>query len=90
MGTLAAIPMYIASIGAVVCFVLILIKMFQSGDQTYGIITIVTIFCGVGAFVALILGWMNVGKYNNLMVMIIYTLCLLGAPVFGFFSGLVN
>ena len=90
MGTLISIPMYVTSIIAVVCYILTVVKMFKHGDQTYGIISIATLFCGIGIFVMLVLGWMTAGKYGNVLVMAVYTLCLFASPILGFFSGLVN
>src|SRR5438094_10081132 len=40
-------------IGELVCYILVLIKMFQAGEQTMGIICIVlTLCCGIGGLVA--------------------------------------
>jgi hypothetical protein len=58
----------------VVCYVLILIKMFQAGEQTLGIVCIVLTLCfALGGLVAFIFGWINAQKWNVKNVMLIWT-----------------
>ncbi len=66
------------TIGNLVCFILVLIKMFQSGETAMGIVCIVTIFCGLGGLIAFILGWINVAKWRIQQVMMIWTGCVIG------------
>ncbi len=57
-------------IGQLVCLVMVLIKMFQAGEQTMGIVCIVLLLvCGIGGLVVFVLGWINATKWNikNLM-----------------------
>jgi hypothetical protein len=61
-------------IGELVCFILVLIKMFQVGEQTMGIICIVlALCCGIGGLVAFIYGWINATKWDIKNVMLIWT-----------------
>lgn len=57
---------------ALVMFVMVLIKQFQTAGPIHGIIGIVT--CGIWTF---IWGWMNAGKLNIRNLMIIWTICII-------------
>jgi hypothetical protein len=60
----------IASIGSLVCWILTLIKMFQSAGVVHGILGII---CGLYAF---IWGWIHAAEENLKNVMLIWTVCL--------------
>ena len=61
-----------------VLLILIIIKMFQNNNSTLGIVTIITtLCCGVGQFVALVVGWIKSGEWNIKPLMMIYTVVLL-------------
>jgi hypothetical protein len=48
--------------------------MFQSGEQTLGIVCIVLVLCsGIGFIVAFIFGWINANKWDIKNVMLIWT-----------------
>jgi len=65
---------YVVGIATFVCFVMIVVKMFQAGNTGLGIVTIITFcLCGIGYFVALIFGWLNASKWNIKTLMAIYT-----------------
>jgi len=73
-------------IASLVCFVLVLIKMFQSGEQTLGIVCIVLVLCsGIGFIVAFIFGWINANKWDIKNVMLIWT----GAIIAGLVLSLI-
>src|SRR5207244_2318083 len=59
MQTLALLLQGVAGIASLVCFVMVLIQMFQHGQTGLGIACIVLIFCGVGGLIAFIYGWMK-------------------------------
>ncbi len=66
-------------IGGLVCFILVLIKMFQNDETTMGIVCIVTsLFCGLGVLIAFIMGWINASKWQIQQVMLIWTGCFIG------------
>ena len=44
----------LVSLGALVCYVLCVVKMFQNQDTTYGILSLVLLLCGIGPLVALV------------------------------------
>ena len=58
-------------IAGLICFVMVLIKQFQTAGAVHGIIGIIT--CGIWTF---IWGWMNANNLNIKNIMIIWTLLL--------------
>ena len=57
---LANVVSVIAGIGSLVCFVLVIIHLFQTDQKGLGIACIVLIFvCGVGGLIAFVKGWMD-------------------------------
>lgn len=59
-----------ASIGSIVCLIMVLIKLFQDKGVGWGIFGI---FCGIYTF---IWGWQNVSRHNLNPVMLIWTGCI--------------
>ncbi|HLN31286.1 MAG TPA: hypothetical protein VK395_26330 [Gemmataceae bacterium] len=74
MGFLLSAVAGLVSIASLVCFILVLIKMFQNGQTVLGIVCI--IFCLIGILVAFIMGWVNVAKWNIKNVMLVWTGCI--------------
>lgn len=62
---------YLVGLVALVMFIMVLIKQFQTAGPVHGIIGIVT--CGIWTF---IWGWMNAGTLNIRNLMLIWTLCI--------------
>ena len=81
MAALLGLIAGVCGIGSLVCFILVLIKMFQNEQVALGIVCIV--FCGVGAVIAFIMGWVNASKWNIQNVMWAWT----GCAVVGFIAG---
>ena len=84
MAILAGLLMLVSvlcGIGSLVCFILVLIKMFQNNETTMGIVCIVTIFCGLGGLIAFVVGWINAGKWQIQQIMIAWTGCFIGGTV---------
>ena len=78
MGALVSLLAMVIGLGSLVCFILTLIKMFQSDETTMGIVCIVTFFlCGLGALIAFIVGWINASKWQNQQVMFFWTCCII-------------
>ena len=60
IGVLANVVSVIAGIGSLVCFILVVIHLFQSDQTGLGIACIVLVFvCGVGGLIAFVKGWMD-------------------------------
>ena len=83
------LEMSLLGVGAVlglislICFVFVLVKMFQNNDTAIGVVTIVTFCFGIGQFVALIFGWMKAREWNIKGLMVTYTIALLGSMLIG-------
>jgi len=60
-----------------VCFILVVVKMFQSGQTALGVITIITMFCGVGFLIAFIYGWVKARDWNIRPVMLTWTVVII-------------
>ncbi len=61
---------YAASLGALICWIMVLVKFFQAKMTLHGVLGIIT--CGIWAF---IWGWVVSGKLNLQKIMIIWTIC---------------
>ena len=65
------ILLMLVELAAFVCFILILIKQFQTAGALHGIIGIIT--CGIWTF---IWGWMNASTLNIKNIMMAWTLLI--------------
>ena len=71
------------SLVALVCCILVIVKMFQNQMTGIGIVSIVGIFfCGIGYILTLIYGWQNKVAWGLQKVMPIYTICLVAGIIF--------
>lgn len=68
-------------IGSVICFIIVLVKMFQTAGVLQGILGLI---CGLWCF---IWGWMNAGKLGIKNIMLIWTVLLLLNIVLGVAGG---
>jgi hypothetical protein len=76
MDILGEVLTTIGGIGSLVCFVLVLIQMFQRGRTGLAIACIVLLFCcGIGGVVAFIYGWVKHREWGLTNVMAIWTGC---------------
>jgi hypothetical protein len=66
----------LAGLGSLTCFILVIVKMFQMGDSTLGIVCVVTIFCCIGGLLTYIMGWVKSSDYGVLPIMLIWTVCI--------------
>lgn len=78
--------MYILSLlvglASFACFVIVIIKMFQTEGALQGVLGIIT--CGI---YALIWGWLRASRYNLRNIMIIWTICIVVGLVLNFAFG---
>ena len=65
----------VLSIGVLVCWVMVVVKMFQNGKTIAGIFSI--ILCGFGALLALVYGWMKADEWKIKPLMTAFTICFL-------------
>lgn len=78
MQTLGLILQGIASLISIVCFIIVVMKMFQNGQTGLGIATIVLLFCcGIGGLIAFIYGWVKSGEWNIRNVMLAWTVAFI-------------
>jgi hypothetical protein len=59
-----------------VCLIMVLIKMFQHGETTIAILSIVLCPCG-GGLIAFVYGWMKSSEWDIKGLMITWTICFL-------------
>lgn len=67
MALLLSLLLMAVGIGAFVCFIIVLIKLFQNEGPLWGILGLI---CGL---YTLVWGWMNADKFNIRKVMMIWT-----------------
>jgi hypothetical protein len=72
-------------VGSLICWIIVLIKQFQTAGVVHGIIGIVT--CGIWTF---IWGWMNASNLNIKNIMLIWTVLIVAGLVirFAFLGGM--
>ncbi len=68
-------------LGCVICFIIVLIKLFQTEGALKGILGLI---CGLYTF---IWGWMNANKLNLKTIMMIWTLLLIISAILNFGFG---
>jgi hypothetical protein len=67
----------LCGIVSLVCYILVIVQMFQRGKTGLGIACLVLLLvCGVGGLVAFIYGWMNANQWGIKNIMLIWTGCI--------------
>jgi hypothetical protein len=59
---------------AFVCWIIVVVKMFQNGQTGLGVATIVTVCCGIGYIIALVVGWQNADRWGIRQLMLIFSI----------------
>ena len=72
----------VVGLASLACFLIVLIKMFQTEGALQGILGIIT--CGI---YALIWGWLRASRYNLRNIMIIWTVCIIVSLILNFAFG---
>src|SRR4051812_19556948 len=75
MQQLAGLVSGIAGLVAFICYVLVLIQMFQRGKTGLAIACIVLLCLGIGAIIAFIYGWMKAREWNIQNIMMVWSVC---------------
>jgi ABC-type uncharacterized transport system permease subunit len=76
-----------AFLGSVICFILVVVKMFQNNHTVLGIVCIVLACCFLlGFLIAYVYGWMKSGQWNLRNVMLIWTVCIIVGLLGGYLS----
>jgi len=73
----------LVGLGSLVCFVMVLIKQFQTAGPLHGIIGLIT--CGIWTF---IWGWMRATTLNLRNLMMIWTVLIVVAMVLNMMGGM--
>jgi hypothetical protein len=72
--TLASTIIGLATLVSLVCFVLVLIQMFQHGKTGLGIVcAVLFLCCGLGWLITFVYGWMQARPWNMVNLMTIWT-----------------
>jgi hypothetical protein len=75
--TLTTVVVSASSLVSFVCFVVVLIQMFQRGATGMGILCIVlTLCCGIGVLIAFVYGWVKATEWKISNLMIVWTIAL--------------
>ena len=69
------------SVGCIICFIIVLIKLFQNEGALKGILGLI---CGLYTF---IWGWMNATRLNIKNIMMIWTLLIILSVIVNVMSG---
>ncbi|MFN2499013.1 MAG: hypothetical protein ABR557_08020 [Pyrinomonadaceae bacterium] len=80
-GGLMGIIALLVFLGCVICYIVVLIKLFQNEGLVKGILGII---CGLFTF---IWGWMNADRYGIKNIMMIWSLLLIIAIIMNFALG---
>ena len=68
----------IFSLVALVCGVMVCVKMFQKDQTALGVISLILMFCtGIGYLIILVFGWMKSTEWNMKGLMTAYTVSML-------------
>ncbi len=81
MPFLLSLLQLVASVGSLVCFIMVIIKMFQNDATTVAIVSLLLLLCGIGALVAFVYGWIKAGEWGLTNVMLAWTACFIGGLV---------
>ena len=72
--TLALLVIGVAGIVSFVCFVLVLVQMFQRGKTGLAVgFIVLTLCCGIGGLITFIYGWVKAREWNMTNVMTVWT-----------------
>lgn len=74
MDTVGMALFYIGNIGTLICFIIVLIKMFQNGATGIGIACLLLCWC-VGPLIAYIMAWVKGSEWGTRNIAIAWTVC---------------
>ena len=63
----------VLGLASFVCFILVVVKMFQNDQTGLGIVTLITSLCGIGTLIAFIYGWIKSSEWNIKTLMLVWT-----------------
>ena len=68
-------------VGSLVCFIMVIVKMFQNDATGLAIASLLLLLCGIGALVAFVYGWVKAAEWGITNVMLAWTGCFVGGLV---------
>jgi hypothetical protein len=77
-----ALLSYVMGVFSLVCFVILLIKIFQSGQTGLGIACVVLAPCGIGVIIALVIGWQNADRWKIRNLIMLFTVSIVVSILF--------
>lgn len=80
----------LAGVVALICWILVLIRMFQAGHTTPGLVALLLLLCGLSPIFVLIYGWMKVDELGIRQLMTIYSVAFVIAFLSGSCGGVMN
>ncbi len=81
----------LCGLGMFICYMIVVVKMFQHGDTTPAILSLALLLCmALGGIVAYVFGWMKAGIYGTQNIMLIWTGCIVGAILFNTLAGVLS
>jgi Mg2+/citrate symporter len=83
MSYLVHAALVVCAIVELVCFVMVIMKMFQNDQTGMAIICIIGVFCCFGGILTFVLGWMNSTKWGIKNVMMAWTGAFIFTLIFG-------
>ncbi len=87
MEAVASIVSTLAGLVGLVCFIMVVIQMFQHGSTGMGILcAVLFLCCGLGGLIAFIYGWIKAREWNITNLMTVWTV----AFVIGIAAGAIN
>ena len=77
----------VGGLGILVCFLLVVVQMFQRGQTVLGIVSLVLFLCcSLGHWIAFIYGWVTHRDWRTTNIMLIWTVCIVLAVIGGVLS----
>ena len=73
-----------------VCWILVLIRMFQTGKTGPAVASLVLSLCGIGPLVALAYGWFNADELRVRSIVYLWTACIAAGIVLGCAGGIIQ
>jgi hypothetical protein len=68
----------LAGIASLVCLILVVVAIFQHGQTTLGILSLVLLLCcGIGGLMLFVYGWMRSSKWGLKNIMTVWTIAIL-------------
>jgi hypothetical protein len=75
--TLTTIVVSASSLVSFICFIVVLVQMFQRGKTGMGILCIVlTLCCGIGGLITFVYGWVKATEWKTFNLMLVWTIAL--------------